>query len=464
MVQAVLAIEDRRFYDHPGVDIIRTIGAVITNLRGDRQYLVGGSTITQQLVKNFFLTPEKSLKRKLAEQYMAIILERKASKDEILEMYLNEVYLGQRGSFAVHGVAEAARLFFGKDVSNLSLGEAATIAGVIQSPYYLVAVRVARALDASGATSCCARWPTRDSSRRRPPSAADAEPIEVVRRALDAQAPYFVDFVGQTLGEQYPGLTATTRIARRLHDARHPPAAHRAGRAARRPGARRRAARQEEARRSSRRRALIAVDPRTGEVLALVGGRSYNQSQFNRARQRRAPARVGVQAVRLPGGVRARRGREADTRPHARPTSRGGSTRRRRSTTTGATIADWTPSNYENEYDGIITLRRALALSRNIGDDQGGRDRPASTRSRRCGARSASAPTRTRYPSITLGVFEATPYEIATAYTLFPNGGQTAPAARALARRRAAARPTVAAGSAARRRSRAPTRRTSSPT
>jgi len=135
MVQAVLAIEDRRFYDHPGVDVIRTIGAVITNLRGEKKYLVGGSTLTQQLVKNFFLTPEKSLKRKLAEQYMAIILERKASKDEILEMYLNEVYLGQRGSFAVHGVAEAARLFFGKDVSNLTLNEAATIAGVIQSPY-----------------------------------------------------------------------------------------------------------------------------------------------------------------------------------------------------------------------------------------------------------------------------------------------------------------------------------------
>ncbi len=136
MVQAVLAIEDRRFYDHPGVDVIRTIGAVVTNIRGDRPYLVGGSTITQQLVKNFFLTPEKSLKRKLAEQYMALILERKASKDEILELYLNDVYLGQRGSFAVHGVAEAARLFFGKDVTNLSLAEAATIAGVIQSPYY----------------------------------------------------------------------------------------------------------------------------------------------------------------------------------------------------------------------------------------------------------------------------------------------------------------------------------------
>ena len=108
---------------------------MITNLRGEKKYLVGGSTITQQLVKNFFLTPKKTLRRKLAEQYMALILERRVSKDQILEMYLNDVYLGQRGSFAVHGVAEAARLFFGKDISNVTLNEAATIAGIIQSPY-----------------------------------------------------------------------------------------------------------------------------------------------------------------------------------------------------------------------------------------------------------------------------------------------------------------------------------------
>ena len=230
MVQAVLAIEDRRFYDHPGVDVIRTIGAIVTNLRGEKKYLVGGSTLTQQLVKNFFLTPEKSIKRKLAEQYMAIILERKASKDEILEMYLNEVYLGQRGSFAVHGVAEAARLFFGKDVSNLTLAEAATIAGVIQSPYtwspFASAERsrerrnvVLRAMADEGFVSA---------------EAASARPKRADHRgrasALDAQAPYFVDYVGQTLGEQYPGLTETTGIARRLHDPRPPPAAHRAGR------------------------------------------------------------------------------------------------------------------------------------------------------------------------------------------------------------------------------------------
>ena len=134
MVQAVLAIEDRRFYSHPGIDPVAIVGAAITNVFGDKPYLSGASTLTQQLVKNFFLTPEKSLRRKLLEQFMAVILERRASKDEILELYLNEVYLGQRGSFAIHGVAEAARLFFGKDVGNLTLAEVATVAGVIQAP------------------------------------------------------------------------------------------------------------------------------------------------------------------------------------------------------------------------------------------------------------------------------------------------------------------------------------------
>jgi penicillin-binding protein 1B len=124
---AVLSIEDRRFYDHPGVDVIGSIGALLTNLRGEKAYLVGGSTLTQQLVKNLLLTPEKTMSRKLREQLMAIIAERRLSKDQILELYLNEVYLGNRGSFAVHGVPEAARLYFGKDVQNLSLAEGPTL-------------------------------------------------------------------------------------------------------------------------------------------------------------------------------------------------------------------------------------------------------------------------------------------------------------------------------------------------
>src|SRR5437764_164650 len=119
------------------------VGALFTNLFGNRSYLEGASTITQQLARNFFLTEEmaveqqtkqRSARRKLIEQFMSIVLSIKATKDQVLELYLNDVYLGNRGSFAIHGVPEAARLYFGKDVSNLTLSEAATIAGIIQSP------------------------------------------------------------------------------------------------------------------------------------------------------------------------------------------------------------------------------------------------------------------------------------------------------------------------------------------
>ena len=143
MQEAVLSIEDRRFYYHPGVDPIRMIGALVTNVFGDRPYLVGGSTITQQLSRNFFLTEQmaveqqtrqRSYGRKILEQFMAVILETEATKAEILELYLNDVYLGHRGSFALHGVAEASKIYFGKDVRNLTLSEAALIAGIIQSP------------------------------------------------------------------------------------------------------------------------------------------------------------------------------------------------------------------------------------------------------------------------------------------------------------------------------------------
>jgi penicillin-binding protein 1B len=420
MVQAVLAIEDRRFYEHPGVDVIRTLGAVVTNLRGEKKYLVGGSTITQQLVKNFFLTPEKSLRRKIAEQYMAIILERKASKEEILEMYLNEVYLGQRGSFAIHGVAEAARLFFAKDVSNLTLPEAATIAGVIQSPYTWSPFAspdrcrerrnvVLRAMAGEGFIS--------DAAAEK----ASAEPVQVVRSALDAQAPYFVDYVGQALGDEYPGLTGTTgsldvyttldlHLQRSAQDALRDGLAH-----VDELLARRKRPRQAQA-------ALIAVDPRTGEVLAMVGGRSYNQSQFNRAvNARRQPGSVFKPFVYLAAFERAAQEGRNDLTPATivddEPTT---------FATGSADGAEWAPSNYENEYDGLITLRRALALSRNIATikvaEMTGFDRVA-----RLWGQVGVGTDPHAYPSITLGVFEASPLEIATAYTVFPNGGVVRP-------------------------------------
>src|SRR5262249_48807677 len=181
-----------------------------------KAYVSGGSTITQQLVRNVFLPKfegmtlqaarEKSLKRKLMEQFVAVILDRRASKDEILEMYLNDIPLGQRGSFAISGVPEAARLFFGKDVSNVTLAEAATIAGVIQSPSALSPFtnggRCRERRNVVLQAMADAGYIPVDLAER-----AANEPLTVVQRALEAEGPYFVDFLNQILTGEYSRLT-----------------------------------------------------------------------------------------------------------------------------------------------------------------------------------------------------------------------------------------------------------------
>jgi penicillin-binding protein 1B len=416
MKLAVLAIEDRRFYDHPGVDIIRTIAAVVTNLRGDRPYLVGGSTLTQQLVKNFFLTPEKSIRRKLLEQFMALVVERKLTKDQILALYLNEVYLGQRGSFAIHGVAEGARLMFAKDVRNLNLNEAATIAGVIQAPQVHSPFRsLERAkarrnvvLEAMRA----AEFIPEDTATR-----VSREPVVVADRAIDSEAPYFVDYVSKGIADAYPQLvsgnavevhtTLDLRLQRLAEAAIREGMSHVDQLLAKKGSPRAEAA-------------LIALDPATGDILAFVGGRSYSQSQFNRAlNARRQPGSVFKPFVYLAAFERT----GADPGPLLTP----------------ATIVsdeptaftfdhqEYRPTNYDGTYAGPITLRRALAQSRNIPTikvaQAAGYSRIADLW-KRVGTGAPPKP----YPSIALGVFEATPLEIATAYTVFPNLGEVHPA------------------------------------
>jgi penicillin-binding protein 1B len=420
MVQAALAIEDHRFYEHPGVDPIGAIGALITNIRGDRRYLAGGSTITQQLIRNVFLgsvianPTEKSIRRKVLEQFMALVLERRASKDEILELYLNEVYLGQRGSFGIHGVAEAARLFFGKDVYNLSLAEAATVAGVIQSPYSLSPfANPTRARDRRNVVLKLMAddgFITREAADR-----AAGEPLTVVARALEAEAPYFVDLVGQTLSEQFASAMKTSQPVEvyttlDLHLQRFAQDAVREGLT------------QVDLLLARRRRktvpqaALIAVDPRTGEILALIGGRSYNQSQYNRAViARRQPGSAFKPFVYLSAFEKAAAEGRTDLTPATVVVDE--------PTTFYFEDKTWDPGNYEGEYDGPVTLRHALAHSKNAATikvaEMTGYEEVAALW-KRFGTSTAPRP----YPSIALGVFEATPIEIATAYTAFPNLGE----------------------------------------
>jgi penicillin-binding protein 1B len=417
MRNAVLAIEDRRFYDHPGVDVIRSAGAVFTNLFGSKEYLVGGSTLTQQIVKNTFLTPEKTMRRKVQEQFMSLVLESRFTKDQILELYLNDVVLGQRGPFAIHGVAEAARIFFGKDVKNVTLAEAATIAGVIQSPSRLSPFRnPERALERRNVVLGAmveAGYATEAEAQ-----AGRQLPLGLATRALENEAPYFVDYISQLVEERYAGLLGKgaavdvyTTIDLHLQRLAQEAVADGIAQVDKQLAGRKRT--------SQPQAALVAVDPRTGDILAMVGGRAYNQSQYNRAvTTRRQPGSVFKPFVYLAA--------------FERMVAEG------RSEPTPATLVmdeptifmdgdkPYEPGNYQNEYDGLMTLRTALAKSRNIVAikvaEQTGYEQVADLW-KKIGVGTPAKP----YPSIALGVFEASPVEIATAYTLFSNGGTVRP-------------------------------------
>jgi penicillin-binding protein 1B len=426
MQEAVLAIEDRRFYYHPGVDPIRVVGAVFTNMFGNRPYLVGGSTITQQLARNFFLTEQmqieqqtrqRSYLRKILEQFMSVIIETKATKEEILELYLNDVYLGNRGSFALHGVAEASKIYFAKDVRNLTLSESALIAGIIQSPFnHSPFNNPERARDRRNVVLRAmvdAGYVSEDAAQR-----AMKEPIAVVARSVDNEAPYFIDYVADALDTTFPGViskpgaldvytTLDLNLQRYAQDAVNAGIASVDAILARRKRGPKRVAQA----------ALVAIDPRTGEILAFIGGRSYNQSQFNRAAAaRRQIGSTFKPFVYLAAFEKAAEEGAGDMTPativYDEPT------------TWSYDNQEWTPRNYDGEYDGAITLRRALAMSRNVAAvkvaEQTGYDRVVSLwKKTRVGQPDDVKP----YPSVALGVVELSPLEVAEAYTVFPNRG-----------------------------------------
>ena len=355
MVQAVLAIEDRRFYDHPGIDPIGIAGALVGNVFGNKKYLRGGSTITQQLVKNTFLTPEKTPRRKVSEWFMSVALERRLSKDQILTLYLNDVSLGQRG-IVCHprrAGSGAAVLLEGRHQRHAERGgddRRESSSPRRGSPRSTIPNRaterrnvVLQAMADSGYISAEAA------------SRAAREPLQLAPRALDAEAPYFVDYVSQELQDKYKpvangAIDVYTTLD--LHMQRIAQDAVRDG-----------LARVDEllARRKRQRAqaALIAIDPRTGDVLALIGGRTYNQSQFNRViSANRQPGSVFKPFVYLAAFERAFVEGRTDVTPASlvldEPTS------------FVFNEQTWTPANYDGQYEGAITLRRALALSRNI--------------------------------------------------------------------------------------------------
>ena len=412
MVKAVLAIEDRRFYEHPGIDPIGIVGALWEYATGGRDRMRGASTLTQQLIKNTFLSPDRSPTRKFKEWIMSIALERRLSKDQVLELYLNDINLGQRGSFGIIGVPEAARLFFGKDIANVTLAEAATIAGVIQSPPrhspFNNPERSKERRNVVLKAMADAGFVTADAADR-----ASREPLQVAARSLENEAPYFVDYVGQELQDRYKATgavdvytTLDVHLQKIAQDAVRDGLTRVDEILARRKRPRAQAA-------------LVAVDPRTGEILALIGGRSYNQSQFNRATvASRQPGSVFKPFVYLSAFENAHEQGRTDITPATVVLDE--------PTTWEFNQQTWSPANYDGEYEGPVTLRRALALSRNIPTikvaEAAGYEHVAAIW-RRVGVGTPPRP----YPSIALGVFEATPLQVAGAFTLFPNGGVTRP-------------------------------------
>jgi penicillin-binding protein 1B len=413
LIQAVIAIEDRRFYAHPGVDWIGIVRAIYRNVRVG-SVTQGGSTLTQQLVKNFFLTPTRSIWRKGAEMIMAVMVEARYSKAAILELYLNEIYLGQRGSISINGIGEAARLYFRKNVQELTLAEAALLAGLIRAPHiYSPYKHPERALERRNrvlTTMLETGYLSAEAYAR-----ATRTPVRVEAVSLEGnRAPYFVDLLRDQLLQHYSlqDLTANNLTIFTSLDARLQAAAQRAlegglARVDRRLG---KAAEGREAQ-----GALIAMQPQTGFIRALVGGRNYATSQFNRVTQARR--QVGsvfkpiVYAAAIESAFR-RDGQVMTALTHVEdaPTTFSHNGRR------------WSPQNYDGRYLGWVGPRTALEQSLNVATvkfaERVGFDTVARY-AQRMGMRGKLEPL----PSLALGAVEASPLEVAEVYAVLANHG-----------------------------------------
>ncbi|MDY6904744.1 MAG: PBP1A family penicillin-binding protein [Thermodesulfobacteriota bacterium] len=406
--QSVMAAEDHRFYDHFGVDPRGILRALYTNIRYG-EIRQGGSTLTQQLAKNYFLTPERTFRRKLHELFIALTLEFNYTKDEILEIYLNEIYLGQKGSAAINGVGEAAYFYFGKPVENLTLAESGAIAGLIKGPNLFSPYthpencksrrnQVLHAMHDLG-------WITDDQL-----SVALKEPLNTVGfEKYSRKAPYFMDYVTQQLDDLYAedilasmGFSIYTTLDTGIQAAAENAFANGLARlTAENP------ALQRDNPEKRLQGAVVALHPRTGNILAMVGGRDYVTSQFNRITQaRRQPGScfkpIAVAAL-------------LDT---FRPSDLLSNTE------TTYTIDDrqWTPENFGEFPEETLSVCQMLKRSCNrAAVDMVVRGGPGKvvTLAEKFGFSTPMQP----YPSIALGAFEVIPLELARAYCAFAADG-----------------------------------------
>jgi penicillin-binding protein 1B len=412
MADAVMAVEDQRFYSHVGLDFRRIAGAMAANLRA-RSFVQGGSTLTQQLMKNFFLTPDKSVRRKIEEAAMALITEARYEKPAILEAYLNEIYLGQRGATQVHGIGEAAHFYFGKPVRDLSLAECATIAGLIQSPNRLSPHRSPEA--ATARRDLVLRLMLQQGKIRQQQFAeATAEPLRVARITPDLRdARFFLDALRRELPNYYgeetlaaEGLRIFSTLDMRLQRT--------AARVVREELARLEKTRALAPRHGHRLEAcLVALRPQTGEVLALVGGRDYAASQFDRCTQARRPAGSAFKAFVYAAALEPADGAPAvtlaswlDDSALIVPVWRG----------------NWAPQNFDHRFHGIVPVRTAFESSYNVATARLAQQLGIA-RVREMAQRLGIESPLPNVPSLALGAGDVTPLELARAYATFASGG-----------------------------------------
>ncbi|HKC97939.1 MAG TPA: PBP1A family penicillin-binding protein [Methylomirabilota bacterium] len=413
LINAVLAAEDHRFFEHGGLDVRALLRAAWANLRAGR-VKEGGSTITQQLVKVRLLSPQRTFFRKLREAWLAAVVESRYSKERILEAYLNEIYLGQRGPIAIRGVGSASRAYFGKEVHQLTTAEAALIAAIIRGPnIYSPAVDPDRAREHRNVVLAQMRdlkMITSDEFER-----ARRAPVQVRSLVSPGQsAPYFVDYVRQELEQRFEGISRVrgVRIATTLDLSLQRFAEAAAVRGLDRlesslpPGYRRDPARRLQV-------AVLVVEPATGEIRALVGGRDYLASQFNRVTSARRQPGSAFKPIVFLAALRA-----GDGAPFFTPASRVEDL----PITLEFNGEPWSPRNYDDRYEGVVTVRQALEQSLNSATvriaQTVGLPNVIET-ARALGLSGQLAPV----PAMALGAFEVTPLALARAYLPLANGG-----------------------------------------
>ena len=421
MVNAVLAAEDKRFFEHGGLDIVRVFGAALADLRRG-QKAQGASTIDMQVARSFFFTTKREWTRKVKEILMAVEINQRYSKQQIFELYANEVYLGNRGSFAIRGFGEAAEAYFGKDVRELNLGEEAFIAGIIRAPNRYSSAerhldRAEESRDRVLAQMVEDSYVTQEQA-----DAAKKLKLKFVNGGVNTgAAPYFVDMVKDHLLEKFSETDLETQ-SYRIYTTLDPELQRAAADAIQ-------IAVQGVDKRLAKRYALwkkkgepvpqvqvalVAMDPQTGEIRALIGGRNYGESQLNHALARRQPGSVfkpfvyaaafndtvlGVQPVVTPVST-------VDDVP----------------TTFEFDGKEYTPDNYGEEFYGTVTVRDALIHSLNVATvkvaEMIGYQRVVDL-TRQMGLGNNIQPT----PAVALGAYEMTPIDIAAGYTAFATNG-----------------------------------------